>query len=606
MLDLDVRWSGEPDMVLRLSKMGGASLALHGVQIAGILRVVISPIREEPPFITRLTLSLLKKPYVDFNLRALGGPDLMALPAVSTWLHRAVLTLAGHTIVLPKQVVIDWDRGRFSGEGRTTQGEDSDGLSGSIPPPLGVLTIEVDSAQIEKRRSTFLGRWKTANPRVALLLPPPEDESSIDSVANTGINNTATTGGINTNNSGARQQGGAPNGGVVNEEVASAPDGVPTGVTQAGLTPPRPQTLTPEWSQRFKFAVISKNQVVRLLLSHQRMEIFGADMPLGVADVPLIDVLGSSDGSRNTSTTLTHSASQELFPTLASPLKDARQKERATSNVSTPPMILRRHSHTPDIHTTTPDRAPNSTRALSRLNTMYESASSGDSVASSSSVQLTRLLSAVSRRSYDDSSTSSSVSHESEDEDNDPEEEASFGAWDTGANNNEKGSQVAVVPAADKQRSRKTSRRASRDEEVSSRFRSLTVDVDNDTETVQQAVGYPRRLSMEDESTDTTGFVVEQEGDIAQDDSAVYEDATDTLLPISSSDDEGPGVQGGGVPESTSSPPGGGAIQQQQQQYESKWLRPNGVWVVVPTTNSVTLPGMVSEALASRSRLQGK
>lgn len=38
-------------------------------QVAGMLRLVLSPIEEELPFLTGLTLSLLDRPYLDFDIR---------------------------------------------------------------------------------------------------------------------------------------------------------------------------------------------------------------------------------------------------------------------------------------------------------------------------------------------------------------------------------------------------------------------------------------------------------------------------------------------------------------------------------------------------------
>lgn len=38
-------------------------------QVAGMLRVVLSPIEEELPFVTGVTLSLLERPYLDFDVR---------------------------------------------------------------------------------------------------------------------------------------------------------------------------------------------------------------------------------------------------------------------------------------------------------------------------------------------------------------------------------------------------------------------------------------------------------------------------------------------------------------------------------------------------------
>jgi len=43
--------------------------ALSSCQVSGMLRVVLSPIEEELPFVTGITLSLLERPYLDFDVR---------------------------------------------------------------------------------------------------------------------------------------------------------------------------------------------------------------------------------------------------------------------------------------------------------------------------------------------------------------------------------------------------------------------------------------------------------------------------------------------------------------------------------------------------------
>lgn len=121
MLDLEVRWAGEPDVVMQLSGIPGAAVAVRTCQVrgrrcgllrqrsveaapalqcspvrgpacfpashlqvslpvlpacpavlrqvAGMLRVVLSPIEAELPFLTGITLSLIERPYLDFDVR---------------------------------------------------------------------------------------------------------------------------------------------------------------------------------------------------------------------------------------------------------------------------------------------------------------------------------------------------------------------------------------------------------------------------------------------------------------------------------------------------------------------------------------------------------
>ena len=238
-LDVDVRWAGEPDVALRLTKLGGASLGLSDVHLAGVVRLVFSPITEDPPFLTRMTISLLARPYVDFSVRALGGPDLMSLPAISSWLHSVVLNLADMAIVWPKEVSVPLVPPSSSEAAEMAVAE-----AAALMPPLGVLVVRVVSADIAPRRSTFLGRLKLPSPRVSLVLPEA-----------TGVN------------------------------------GMEAGVMQAGLTAVKNKTLNPEYNTQFQFVVSHPSQHLRLLLSHKRMDLLGADMPLGVADLSMADIL---------------------------------------------------------------------------------------------------------------------------------------------------------------------------------------------------------------------------------------------------------------------------------------------------------------------------
>lgn len=240
-LDVDIRWAGEPDVALHLTKLGGASLGLNNVHLAGVVRLVFSPITDEPPFLRRMAISLLNRPYVDFSVRALGGPDLMALPAISSWLHSVVLNLADKAIVWPREVGVPLAP-RPASEAREEAAAEAAAMSKL--PPMGILVVKILSADIEPRRSTFLGRIKVPSPRVSLILPE-----------------------------------------------ASGPDGADEGVMQAGLTAVQEKTLSPEWNSQFHFVVSRPTQQLRLLVSHKRMDLLGADMPLGLADLPLEDIL---------------------------------------------------------------------------------------------------------------------------------------------------------------------------------------------------------------------------------------------------------------------------------------------------------------------------
>ncbi len=231
-VDLDVRWAGEPDVVLHLTKVSRATLGLKNLQISTMVRLVFSPIIEDPPFLQRMTVSLLNKPLIDFNLRALGGPDIMSLPAISSWLHAAILNVTDRFIVWPKEVSVP-----LVPHLRNKNLPTLSPISSS--PPLGVIVVKIEEARLQKRRSTFLGRYKLPNPRIAMVTPKDEH------------------------------------------------DGVP----QMTLTSVKEKTLFPSWKHSRAFVIGSVDQPLRFLLSHRRVEnFFNADMPLGSAEVDVSEL----------------------------------------------------------------------------------------------------------------------------------------------------------------------------------------------------------------------------------------------------------------------------------------------------------------------------
>jgi len=244
-VDLDVRWAGEPDVVLHLSRLKRVTLGLKNLQVSTMVRLVFTPIIEDPPFFQRMTVTLLNKPFIDFTINVLGGPDIMSLPAVSSWLHAAILGLTDRFIVWPKEANVALIPNLRSKNNLPMLSA----LASS--PPMGVLIVTIEEAKLQKRRSTFLGRYKLPNPRIAVVTPKGETD----------------------------------------------------GVAQMTMTGVYEQTLEPSFKHSSSFVIGSMEQPLRVLLSHRRMgTFFGADMPLGSAEVDVMDLLkrhGDGDGGGN-------------------------------------------------------------------------------------------------------------------------------------------------------------------------------------------------------------------------------------------------------------------------------------------------------------------
>jgi hypothetical protein len=72
-LDIQVEWDGQPDILIQLSGIPGASVAVQLCHVKGLLRVELSPIEDELPFLTGLSLTLLSNPELDFDIRRVQG-----------------------------------------------------------------------------------------------------------------------------------------------------------------------------------------------------------------------------------------------------------------------------------------------------------------------------------------------------------------------------------------------------------------------------------------------------------------------------------------------------------------------------------------------------
>jgi hypothetical protein len=68
-------------LILSISFRGGVLLQLVDVQIFATARVTLKPLIPIFPCFSKIVVSLMERPYVDFGLKLLGG-DLMAIPGV--------------------------------------------------------------------------------------------------------------------------------------------------------------------------------------------------------------------------------------------------------------------------------------------------------------------------------------------------------------------------------------------------------------------------------------------------------------------------------------------------------------------------------------------
>lgn len=60
------------------------------IQAAVNLRLGLGPLLDDLPVLGGVYFSVLDEPVIDFDVRVLGGPDLMSLPALAAWIQAAI------------------------------------------------------------------------------------------------------------------------------------------------------------------------------------------------------------------------------------------------------------------------------------------------------------------------------------------------------------------------------------------------------------------------------------------------------------------------------------------------------------------------------------
>eukprot|EP00208_Stichococcus_sp_RCC1054_P005462 CAMPEP_0206148526 /NCGR_PEP_ID=MMETSP1473-20131121/36862_1 /ASSEMBLY_ACC=CAM_ASM_001109 /TAXON_ID=1461547 /ORGANISM="Stichococcus sp, Strain RCC1054" /LENGTH=511 /DNA_ID=CAMNT_0053545887 /DNA_START=207 /DNA_END=1739 /DNA_ORIENTATION=- len=245
-LDIDLRWAGTPDLTLKLlpsrkwvlkvlPKTKGIDLtpemhvAFNTLHVAGMLRVTLTPIVQDIPFVGGVSLSWLEMPMVDFDVRGLGGADLMSMPAVAEWIMTSLVQGYIANMVWPKQVTIPFMRGEELEQWQA---------------PLGMVTVEVMEAALPPRLGAISRKEKPLHPYAAVVV----GAAGTDVGAETGPN------------------------------------------VQAGTTSTVWNTKEPRWGpqEAFHLCVYDAHQVVKIVLAHN-MEggSPAADLTLGRVDIPL-------------------------------------------------------------------------------------------------------------------------------------------------------------------------------------------------------------------------------------------------------------------------------------------------------------------------------
>ncbi|CAL8462063.1 g1594 [Coccomyxa elongata] len=250
-LDVDVRWAGEPDVLLKLEpstkwitnavKIGKLkvlpavnmtpvmAVRMRQVQISAIMRVSLSPVLDDLPFIGGISLSLMAQPYIDFDLRLVAGPDIMSVPALSSYLQASLMEVFIDQMIWPRVAQIPFMM------------PSSD--EHEIAAPHGILTVQVIEAKLPQRLSRLRRVEKPLDPYTCLAVRP-----------------------------------------------HSGP--VETG-TQSASTSGKQGTTHPHWREAFHLCVASTEQTLEVVVVHASgsNSDHAADVPLGRVDIPIKEIM---------------------------------------------------------------------------------------------------------------------------------------------------------------------------------------------------------------------------------------------------------------------------------------------------------------------------
>ncbi|CAH1416330.1 unnamed protein product [Lactuca virosa] len=107
-MDIDLRWGGDPNIVLGVEAALVANLPiqLKDLQVFTVVRVIFQ-LCEEIPCISAVVVALLSepKPRIDYTLKAIGG-SLTAMPGLSDMIDDTVNTIVSDMLQWPHRIVV--------------------------------------------------------------------------------------------------------------------------------------------------------------------------------------------------------------------------------------------------------------------------------------------------------------------------------------------------------------------------------------------------------------------------------------------------------------------------------------------------------------------
>ncbi|KAL1513440.1 hypothetical protein ABEB36_002851 [Hypothenemus hampei] len=160
-LDLDVSYAGDCDIILKYSKVTGG---IKNFQLYGRLRVVLKPLINELPLAGGIEAFFINPPHIDFSLDGLAS--VLEFPMLSILLKKVVLDTISSVMVLPNKFPIRLNKKVSKQQIR-------------FPNPKGVLRVHlVQGRQLFQKDLTLSGQH-TCDPYAVLTIGDQEFKTTV-------------------------------------------------------------------------------------------------------------------------------------------------------------------------------------------------------------------------------------------------------------------------------------------------------------------------------------------------------------------------------------------------------------------------------------------
>ncbi|XP_057799976.1 synaptotagmin-4-like [Salvia miltiorrhiza] len=114
-MELDMQWDGNPDIVLEIKTRVGVALPIQvkNIGFTGVFRLIFKPLVDEFPCFGAVCFSLREKRNLDFTLKVIGG-DLSSIPGISDAIEGTIRDAIEDSITWPVRKIIPILPGDYS------------------------------------------------------------------------------------------------------------------------------------------------------------------------------------------------------------------------------------------------------------------------------------------------------------------------------------------------------------------------------------------------------------------------------------------------------------------------------------------------------------